>query len=247
MRCAPAGRFPAGTGWWSPIEICSAWNFSTVCSLRWIAPHYGGEFLVVPRDRLDPLLDRAERAWTDALERFRSRTPHFVTEEHHVSYALRDLEVTDLSTFVRRIWTAPSYRTVAGDEHELTLWHLPAEKRRGFTALHAAATDPYSWWWTADRDGFRAQVGTAVGVPRRPPGRLAYDLTRGTAARIQRADRQTVGAAPGYQEQRGRLVRGAQSLIAAWFGVRRAEPRRGPASSAEAMPSANRRAMSSVP
>ncbi len=62
-----------------------------------VAPHYGGKFLVVPRDRLDPLLDRAERAWTDALERFRSRTPHFVTEEHLFSYARRDLEVTDLS------------------------------------------------------------------------------------------------------------------------------------------------------
>lgn len=137
--------------------------------------HFGGELIVIPRSCLPAVLERAEAAWRDALTRFELGLPHFVTEEHVLSYAFHGLPVTDISPKVRRIWTAAGYRRVVGDEACLSIWHLPAEKARGFTDLYRAAVDQGSWWWREDEASFRREVGRLVGVPHRRALRFARD------------------------------------------------------------------------
>lgn len=148
--------------------------------------HYGGELYGFTGTGAGPLLRRAQLAWELALRRFAAGQPHFVTEEHLLNYALRGAELVDATRYIRRIWTAPIYRTVNGDEDALLLWHLPSEKDRAFVAYHRAALDRTSWFWQGERRDFVHRAGSLVGIPRRRPHRWCYDVAGATVRGAQR-------------------------------------------------------------
>ena len=130
----------------------------------YLAPHYGGECLAIPANAAQAFLERCEIGWKLSLEHARKALPFFPTEEHLISYALRRLAVKDLSPLVRRIWTGPRYRNVQGDEDQLTLWHVPAEKQAGIATLWLAINDGRSWFWQADAPDFRIQAARSLGI-----------------------------------------------------------------------------------
>lgn len=138
--------------------------------------HFGGEFYLIPIRHLKTLQIRSRAAWALALERHTMGRSKFWTEEHVLSFALRGVPMAELGDFVRRIWTAHSFRQVDGTERDLTLWHLPAEKDRGFAAIYLAAVDRDSWFWTLSDDAFRDLVGTAMGLQKRNFSRLALGV-----------------------------------------------------------------------
>jgi hypothetical protein len=138
--------------------------------------HYGGEVYVLPLSRRDALVSRTERAWSLALARHEKGLTKFTTEEHILSYAMRDAPVALLNGDVRRIWTTHRYRTVDGREAALSIWHLPAEKTRGFATLYPSVTDAQSWFWRADPQEFVDRCGRAMGLHGRGPARLARDV-----------------------------------------------------------------------
>jgi hypothetical protein len=137
--------------------------------------HFGGEAYVIPRRHLDAVMDRCEQAWRFTLDRHSAGQMKFMTEEHILSYAVRGVPLHYLNDHVRRVWTTHRYRRVNGKESNLTLWHLPAEKDRGFDALFPAAIDPTSWFWAADREEFVKASGRAMGFHGRPLARVAKD------------------------------------------------------------------------
>ncbi|WJS89637.1 hypothetical protein [Microbacterium testaceum] len=144
--------------------------------------HYGGEFYGIPQSSKDHIMDRVDQAWLYSLDLWKRGRPHFTTEEHILNFALADAPVTPADTFVRRIWTAHSFRTVSGDEHDLLLWHLPAEKDRGFRRLYPSVVDVDSWFWRSDHADFVRRSGRAFGLHSRGPFRMALDIA-GSAAR----------------------------------------------------------------
>ena len=148
--------------------------------------HYGGECYAVPAGPRVRLVARAEAAWQDSLERWRVGRPHFVTEEHLLSYALRGVEVLPLDPFVQRIWTAAKHRSVTGSEEELTVWHLPAEKEHGFRELHPASTDRASWFWQDDDAAWRRRTARILGVRHRRPRRLVRDAAGRAVVALER-------------------------------------------------------------
>lgn len=148
--------------------------------------HYGGEFYGFTPSGIAPVLARAEDAWRYGLKCWQNGERYLVTEEHLLNYALRRASVRDAGMHVKRIWTAPTYRTVSGDESDLALWHLPSEKDRGFKRLAACASDQQSWFWRASEQDFIGRVGVITGVSRRRLGRLAYDFGGNLARRAQR-------------------------------------------------------------
>jgi len=148
--------------------------------------HYGGELYGFTAAGALPILRRAEDAWKLAMSNWASGRPYFVTEEHLLNYAVRRARKVDATTFIRRIWTAPVHRTVSGDEGALLLWHLPAEKDRGFVEFASAVADPQSWFWMAERDEFLRRAGDLVGIPHRALGRFAYDVAGGSIRAAQR-------------------------------------------------------------
>ena len=148
--------------------------------------HYGGEAYVIPREHAELISTRSEAAWKLALRRHAEGLPKFTTEEHILSYALRGVALKPLNGYVRRIWTTHRYRQVLGDESQLTLWHLPAEKDRGFRALYGPSLDSNSWFWTADQAKFTDRCGRAMGLHHRTPLRLAKDVAGRSVYTAQR-------------------------------------------------------------
>ncbi|WP_138443890.1 hypothetical protein [Sinomonas susongensis] len=148
-----------------------------------IPEHIGGEAYFVPQHLSASIIENSERAWHHALERFANGKPGFKTEEHILSYALRRVPLKPMNLYARRIWTAHRYRTVRGDEGSLTLWHLPAEKDRGFAALFGPSQDRDSWFWGASRTEFVRRSSRAMGLHGRSPKRLVLDLLGAVANR----------------------------------------------------------------
>lgn len=127
--------------------------------------HFGGEVYVFRSETIAPVLARAEDAFRVAVQR--QGRPKFTTEEHLFNHALRRSNVSRLDDRVRRIWTAPRLRELGPAPEQLVMWHLPAEKDRGFPRLHAAVEDRSSWFWTAGPEEYRSQLGSYFGIPRR--------------------------------------------------------------------------------
>lgn len=148
--------------------------------------HFGGEVYVIPASRARMLTKRNEAAWDLALRRQAAGLPTFTTEEHILSYSLRGVPTQQLNGNVRRIWTTHRYRQVNGREDQLILWHLPAEKDRGFRELYPLVIDRDSWFWRADRNEFVHRAGRAMGFHHRRPSRFAKDLAGTTVAFLQR-------------------------------------------------------------
>jgi hypothetical protein len=153
--------------------------------------HYGGESYIIPAAHAGAVSARAEAAWSFSLDRHRENLSRFPTEEHILSYALRGVPTCSLRPHVRRIWTAATYRTIHGDESDVSIWHLPSEKSCGFRTLHRPATDPSSWFWTSPPDEFLERVGRIMGVTSRTPGRWTRDHLGVGLSRLKR--NQSVG------------------------------------------------------
>ncbi len=151
--------------------------------------HFGGEAYVIPAEHLDSILSRCEKAWVLTLKRHEMGQTKFTTEEHVLSYAVRGVPLNYLNDHVRRIWTTHRYRRVNGQESKLTLWHLPAEKDRGFDALFPDATDESSWFWTASREEFIDRSGRAMGFHHRPPVRFVKDTIGFLVHAVQEASK----------------------------------------------------------
>lgn len=149
--------------------------------------HFGGEAYVIPRRHLPAILERSENAWDLTLKRHSAGQIKFMTEEHVLSYAVRGLPLQTLNEHVRRIWTTHRYRRVNGKESSLTLWHLPAEKDRGFEAIFPSAVDASSWFWSAGADEFIRSAGRAMGFHDRPLARVAKDTVGFAVWAIQHA------------------------------------------------------------
>lgn len=138
--------------------------------------HYGGEVYVIPIAALEIILARCEEAWVLTLERHAGGLTKFMTEEHILSYAVRGTAFHALNNHVRRVWTAHRFRKVNGAESSLTLWHLPAEKDRGFETLYRVAVNHDSWFWNAPRKEFVGKAGRAMGFHHRSIGRYTKDV-----------------------------------------------------------------------
>lgn len=151
--------------------------------------HFGGETYIFQKKHLSSIIERSNRAWDLSLRRYYSGESKFTTEEHILSYAIRSVPHMYLNSHVKRIWTAHKYRLVDGRENDLTLWHLPAEKDRGFDALYPVVLDGESWFWTAERDEYLARVGRAMGLHHRSPLRFAKDLAGSALHKLARPSR----------------------------------------------------------
>ncbi|MEU2204814.1 hypothetical protein AB0P19_11020 [Microbacterium oleivorans] len=137
--------------------------------------HFGGELYGLPQSIREQASQWLSEAWKSAQERFSVGETHFITEEHMMTFVLGQISTQEASKLIRRIWTAHGYRTVRGDEDEVPLWHLPAEKERAFAAIFPAVLDGASWFWTSDEVAFRDTVAALTGMRNRSAFRLGRD------------------------------------------------------------------------
>jgi hypothetical protein len=155
-------------------------------NIRVVEPplHWGGECYVIPLARRDELLEQVTAVWADTLAHFDGPLPTCRTEEHLFNCALSRMGAEPLTGIVKRIWTTHRHRTVDGGEHTIPLWHLPAEKGRGFTEVSRQALDPSSWFWTSNDEVFRRRIAKGMGMSHRTPLRWGTDTLGQSANRI---------------------------------------------------------------
>lgn len=118
---------------------------------REVIRYAGGELFCGRADLLDQVVAIGRKAYHESLRRHAGGLPKFNEEAHLLSYVYEVLGSPDASAndLIKRIWTDRGwYSTVDGSESELTIWHLPAEKKSGiiraFRAIAAGGTFPSS-------------------------------------------------------------------------------------------------------
>ncbi len=178
--------------------------------LSTIPRHYGGELYGFTPQSWDSISGRVEEAWAFSLTQWQSGLPRFVTEEHLLNFALRHTEIRPAEQFIRRIWTAPTHRTVRPEDRNLPIWHLPAEKHRGLARLQQAASEHKSWFWQAPADEWKRRTALIFGIPRRRPARWTRDAVAGNLRATQRqarillaAPRRITASSTGVASKRG--------------------------------------------
>lgn len=146
-------------------------------------PHIGGELLLASvgswikhREFFAGLLNDAMTGTGPARG--------VITEEHvfTVAFAVLRGDVASANHLMKRIWTTPRLNTVRPGDENLTVWHLPAEKRYGLKDLFdflQARQFPE----TFDPDAFRATAGRLCGIPRKSARKIVRDGLRRITAK----------------------------------------------------------------
>ena len=147
----------------------------------------GGEFYAVTAKEnrriaaaIDPYLAR-----NDVLRA--AGKPHLITEEHFYSLWARHFgyDTRLAASYIKRIWTTFRYRNAEAADLELTIWHLPSEKRTGLAALFRELRSARTRFWTIPAgDEFARYVGSFCGVPNPSKAKLAFDALDRLVARL---------------------------------------------------------------
>lgn len=140
-------------------------------------PYFGGEIFAATKNAIDDVAARSTTLWPLVVD----RAPNAPLEEAHflsIVAALREDAPATANMFIRRMWTTFKHNTLRPSDVDLTIWHLPAEKRSGFATLFAylrprlmAGQKPGEAAPTV------AQLGRMMGVPRRSPTKFLADMT----------------------------------------------------------------------
>ncbi len=95
----------------------------------------GGEFICCTGREIPKIARIARKSYRLSLERHKKGLKKFNEEAHLLSYVYHELgyQTHTGNQFIKRMWTNRSiYSNIDGTEFDLVLWHLPAEKKRGF-------------------------------------------------------------------------------------------------------------------
>lgn len=156
-------------------------------------PYIGGEVFAATGADAQRVVAELNPLWDALLERHREGKDKFNEEAQALSFIYHKLRYpTDTAApFIRRIWTTLfDTATALPADLDLTVWHLPSEKRYGIRRLFPEVMDRRSTFWSVPIGApFVAYLGRKMGVPRRSPQKLARDL----AVAIPRKIRQTLG------------------------------------------------------
>lgn len=152
-------------------------------------PYFGGEIYAASLDATRRIAAAAHALWPQVL----AQDADAPREEAHflsILYAREGITPGTANPFIRRMWTTFHHHNLAPADADLTVWHLPAEKKTGFADLFARiAADP---WADPRADPARlgldaAALARTMGWPRRPAGKFVRDLGLKLAEKLRRA------------------------------------------------------------
>lgn len=136
----------------------------------------GGEIFAAKQKEIDKLAGQIDAIWSRVLAAEQD-TPK---EEAHllsILYAMHGYEIGTANLFIKRIWTNLKHNNVEISDLDLTIWHLPAEKRTGFHDLFLKLKAAQSDYRDPLILGFRPDAyKLAMGIPRRNSSKLVRDL-----------------------------------------------------------------------
>ena len=142
-------------------------------------PYVGGELVAATGAVLGRIDALAAELWPETLRRHAAGLPTFNEEAQALSWVYHRLGIPygTANPYLRRIWTT----LLRGDDArapdlDLTVWHVPGEKRYGLRRVFAEAVDHGSPFWTLPGDAWRDHVGGQLGLPGRSLRKLALDV-----------------------------------------------------------------------
>ncbi|MEC0666416.1 hypothetical protein P8864_11015 [Priestia flexa] len=122
--------------------------------------------------------DEASAAWKQSLV---NPNLTFNTEEHLFTFVFwkLDKQYNNGESHMKRIWTdASTFRNVRNSDLDLTIWHLPSEKRRGLLKIFNKIIDENSSFWTMDINFYKNYLGKYVSIPHRKFNRVFIEYTK---------------------------------------------------------------------
>lgn len=147
----------------------------------------GGDIFAATSEVIRRFAAEIGPAWDASMALHAAGQTHFNTEEHFLSYLVYKLSypVGEANPFLSRIWTGRKYRTASVADFDLTIWHVPAEKKHGFKRLFQQVVRPDSQFWTvaAGKDFARYAAGY-LGIPSSSLWKKSCDLFDTVAWRI---------------------------------------------------------------
>ena len=141
-------------------------------------PYCGGEIYAATAPVNARIARRASDLWPE-IEAGAQDAPR---EEAHllsVIYTLENIAIGTANPFIRRMWTTFHHNNLAPADRDLAIWHLPAEKRTGFSDLFAdvarnPSRDPRTDAKAMGLSDYR--ISRLMGYPRRSPVKFTRDL-----------------------------------------------------------------------
>jgi hypothetical protein len=139
-------------------------------------PHvFGGEVIGGNAQNLKIVGEELAKSFNHILTKYHSEAelPRFPNGKNIFSgmeywtsmiYNQMPLPYRDARQYIRRIWTAFKVSSVKKTDFDLTIWHMPAEKKQGFPNLFQQSINPKSKFWTLSLDKFPAYMGEYLGI-----------------------------------------------------------------------------------
>ena len=106
---------------------------------KYPACHLGGEILYIPESKLIEISKNIRDFWTWNIASAKQGLEFLPTEEHILTHVLKHSESVLLNSYISRIWTTKKFTKHEGNSQSvknLKLWHLPAEKTKGFMKMY---------------------------------------------------------------------------------------------------------------
>ena len=150
-------------------------------------PYFGGEIYAASLAVTRGISEQARLLWPEIVE----QGPDAPREEAHflsILYALAGIEPGTGNAFIRRMWTTFHHNNLRSQDRDLTIWHLPAEKKTGFADLFsriAAQPEAHPARDAAALGLNPARYARDMGWPRRRPGKFLRDLGLKLAEKIR--------------------------------------------------------------
>lgn len=120
--------------------------------------HFGAEIIACDYQTIKNISKEIDPIWKNILYRFKNNEKKFVTEEHVLSYIFFKLNLTQgyAEKYLKRIWTIPKINNIYGNELNYIIWHLPAEKNRGFVNVFNSLVKDNSKFWNLNKSEFQS-------------------------------------------------------------------------------------------
>lgn len=154
-----------------------------------IGSHIGGECLVLPKSERVIFLKYIDSFWNWNLKRAEQSLPFITTEEHLLSGAITEMGNFNLENQIARIWTSHSFRLIPKNVWEMYIWHLPAEKDRGFKSLVNCFDDKNSWAWHDSHESYIEKSMKLFGIRNRGLVRYIKDILGSNLNRLRKSSR----------------------------------------------------------
>lgn len=103
-----------------------------------VPAYHAGEFLGATIASVKKIMHFFYPTWQQLLDYHKNNLPHLHEEAHVLSYLYHRCGYNggQANKYIKRLWTDPSsYRNIKKGDEDLTIWHLPGEKRFGFKKM----------------------------------------------------------------------------------------------------------------